>query len=133
MESARRNGRLARALPGGQHLITYFKQDCFVTVPLVAGREPSVSLCVGLSFPEGMSALSAPVLTLRDYKFKPTPPPQTKAPRGSALEDRMKAKETLGSQGAFTQREYRGHLNVPRATIPTETTPPPAPGQSSLH
>ena len=35
----------------------------------------------------------------------------------------MKAKETLGSQGDFIQREYRRHLNVPRATIPTETIP----------
>lgn len=97
-----------------------------MTVPLVAGREPSVSLCVGLSFPEGMSALSAPVLTLRDYKFKPTPPPQTKAPRGSALEDKDEGQRNpWKSRGFHTERIPRAFKRATRHH--THRTPPPRP------
>lgn len=113
VESARRNGKLARAQPWGQHLITYFKQDCFVTVPLVVGREPAVSLC-GPFIPRGCVCSLRPCSHSERLQVQTHPTsPNERPPEAQLLKTRMKAKENLGSQGAFTQREYWGHLNVP--------------------
>lgn len=76
-----------------------------MTVPLVAEREPAVFLCVGLQFPESVSALSSPVLTIKYYKFELTPPPPNEGPQKLSPQGlsktRMKTKETLENQRGF--------------------------------